>query len=152
MEPIIRYVVGELKTLAHAPVAFLAALLVLGAAVWWAMDWRYQGIIDNLQQDLKSARFQQSHHITDIRISPYRVRSDDDVLNVVSLPMEIILPTEFPEGKTIVIKDKTGKVWPNSRIIVRSENGKIDGLLQFELNTNYSAVDLMWDGQTWSIY
>jgi hypothetical protein len=41
MEPIIKYVVGEMRVIAKAPATFFVALLVLGAAIWWAMDWRY---------------------------------------------------------------------------------------------------------------
>ena len=43
----IKYVVGEMRVIANAPAAFLAALLVLSGAMWWAISWRYSGVIEN---------------------------------------------------------------------------------------------------------
>jgi hypothetical protein len=58
MEPerIVKYVLGELRVIGGAPVSFFAALLVLAGAVWWAMDWRYSGIIANRDAELGSAK------------------------------------------------------------------------------------------------
>jgi hypothetical protein len=62
MESIIKYVVGELSTIAHAPVAFIAAILILGTAAWWALDWRYSGIIANRDAELSSAKVQRDDY------------------------------------------------------------------------------------------
>jgi hypothetical protein len=53
MEAIIKYVVGEMRVIAEAPAIFTIALLVLSAAVWWAMDWRYGSIINNQGSEIK---------------------------------------------------------------------------------------------------
>jgi hypothetical protein len=62
MEAFIRYVVGELKEIARTPLTFITASLVIAAAIWWAMDWRYSGIIDNLKSDLEIARDQRDDY------------------------------------------------------------------------------------------
>jgi len=45
MESIIKYVVGEMRVIATAPATFAIALLVLTAAAWWLMDWKYSSVI-----------------------------------------------------------------------------------------------------------
>ncbi|HUC50546.1 MAG TPA: hypothetical protein VMA30_14275 [Xanthobacteraceae bacterium] len=62
MDSIIQYVVGELKHIARFPVAFVAAVLVMVAGAWWAMDWRYSGVIANLHSDLDTARNQRDNY------------------------------------------------------------------------------------------
>jgi hypothetical protein len=47
MDQLIKYVVGEMRVIADAPVVFIAALLVIGGSIWWAMRWRYSGIIES---------------------------------------------------------------------------------------------------------
>lgn len=49
METIIKYVVGEMRVIAGALATFVIALLVLGTAIWWAIDWKYAAVIS--QQD-----------------------------------------------------------------------------------------------------
>jgi len=56
MEAFVRYVVGEMSTIAHAPVAFVAATLIAGVLIWWMLDWRYSGIIANKDAELSLAR------------------------------------------------------------------------------------------------
>jgi hypothetical protein len=62
MESIIKYVVGELSTIVHAPGVFVTAVLALGAAVWWAMDWRYAGVIANRDSEISSLRTQRDEY------------------------------------------------------------------------------------------
>jgi hypothetical protein len=47
VESFIKYVLGEMRVFAEAPVTFIVALLVLGGVVWWLLDWRYSGIVSN---------------------------------------------------------------------------------------------------------
>ena len=47
---------GELRVIRGAPVSFFSALLVVGGANWWAMDWRYGGIVANRDAELASAK------------------------------------------------------------------------------------------------
>lgn len=54
MEQIIKYVVGEMRVIAEAPVTFGLALIALVAAIWWFMDWRYAGVIVNKDSDIAS--------------------------------------------------------------------------------------------------
>jgi hypothetical protein len=62
MEQLIHYVLSELKVIARAPVVFAAALLILAAAIWWAMDWRYSGIIANRAAQISSLETQRDEY------------------------------------------------------------------------------------------
>ncbi|KQZ00682.1 hypothetical protein ASD45_07325 [Pseudolabrys sp. Root1462] len=62
METIIKHLIGELSIIAQAPVTFLAALLVAGAVIWWAMDWRYSGIVANRDSEISSLKIQRDEY------------------------------------------------------------------------------------------
>lgn len=62
MEPLIRYVLGELKMIARAPAVFAAALLILAGGIWWALDWRYSGIIANRDAEISSLKTQRDEY------------------------------------------------------------------------------------------
>lgn len=47
MEAFIKYVLGEMRVIADAPLSFTVALLVIAGVIWWAIDWRYSGILSN---------------------------------------------------------------------------------------------------------
>jgi hypothetical protein len=47
MEQLIKYVLGEMRVVRGAPLALSTALLVLSGAIWWAVNWRYAGVIEN---------------------------------------------------------------------------------------------------------
>jgi hypothetical protein len=47
MDQIIKYVLSEIRVISEAPVAFSACLLVLAGVIWWAVNWRYSGVIDS---------------------------------------------------------------------------------------------------------
>lgn len=53
---VIQYVLTEMRTIARAPVIFISALLVLALAAWWAMDWRYNGIIANKDSEISNLK------------------------------------------------------------------------------------------------
>jgi hypothetical protein len=46
-EIVIKYIVGESRTLRKAPASAIAIILGVFSVVWIAMDWRYAGIIAN---------------------------------------------------------------------------------------------------------
>jgi len=46
-EIVIKYILGESRTLRNAPASAIAIILGVFAVVWIAMDWRYAGIIAN---------------------------------------------------------------------------------------------------------
>jgi hypothetical protein len=62
MESLVKYVLGEMNVIAHAPVTIVAALLIVAGVIWWAMDWRYSGIIANRDAELSSARTQRDEY------------------------------------------------------------------------------------------
>ena len=45
-EQFVRYILGELRLIAKAPLVFGAAVLFLGAIIWAALRWRYSGMIE----------------------------------------------------------------------------------------------------------
>ena len=45
-EQFVRYVLGEVRLIAEAPLVFGAAVLFLGAIIWAALRWRYSRIIE----------------------------------------------------------------------------------------------------------
>ena len=45
-EQFVRYILGELRLIAEAPLVFGAAVLFLGAIIWAALRWRYSGMIE----------------------------------------------------------------------------------------------------------
>lgn len=56
MESLVKYVVGEMSTIAHAPAIFIVALLVVTGGIWWAIDWRYGSVIVNRDAEISSLR------------------------------------------------------------------------------------------------
>jgi hypothetical protein len=62
MESFIKYVLQEMRVIRRAPVVFGAALLILGVAIWWAMDWRYSGIIANRDAKVSGAKAQRDEY------------------------------------------------------------------------------------------
>jgi hypothetical protein len=62
MEQLIHYVLGELRVIARAPIVFAAALLILGSGIWWALDWRYSGIIANRDSEISSLQIQRDEY------------------------------------------------------------------------------------------
>src|SRR6476620_7116907 len=52
MDQIIKYVLDELRVLGDAPVVFAGAILIISGAIWWALSWRYSGIIKNRERTI----------------------------------------------------------------------------------------------------
>src|SRR5258708_34613959 len=47
LEIVIKYILGELRTIRNAPSSAVVVVLAILTVVWIAMDWRYGGIIGN---------------------------------------------------------------------------------------------------------
>jgi len=47
MDQFFKYVLGEMRVIRGAPIAFSTALLVLLSVAWTAVNWRFSGIIEN---------------------------------------------------------------------------------------------------------
>ena len=62
MEQFFKYVLGEIRVIANAPLVFGTALLALAGAIWWAMDWRYSGIISNRDFEIASLKTQRDEY------------------------------------------------------------------------------------------
>jgi hypothetical protein len=41
LDDFVKYILGEWRMIAQAPVSFSVAVLVAGAIIWWAMSWGY---------------------------------------------------------------------------------------------------------------
>jgi hypothetical protein len=99
-----------------------------------------------------AARDPSHRNITEVSVSPYRAKPNDDVLNVITLPMQIILPADFPKGKTITVKDMNGEANAHP-IIITAEGGKIDNVLPaFQIVINRGSNSFIWDGRIWSVH
>jgi hypothetical protein len=88
MESFLKYVVGELSTIAQAPVAFCAAVLVLGAAIWGAIDWRYSTILVHRDSEisiLKTERDEYKDQLASAPVipKPQRHLTDDQKIKLV---------------------------------------------------------------------
>ena len=52
MDEIIKYLLGEMRVLGNAPVVFAGTILIVAGAIWWALSWRYSGIIKNRERTI----------------------------------------------------------------------------------------------------
>jgi hypothetical protein len=82
----------------------------------------------------------------------YSVNSSDGVISVGTTisGINITLPLSPVAGKEIIIKDAVGLCATNNITVLG--NGKtIDGASSFVMNTNYKALNLIFDGTTWMV-
>jgi hypothetical protein len=59
VEPFIKYILGEFRMIANAPVSYIVAVLGAALLIWIALGWRYDAIINNKDSEitlLKSQR------------------------------------------------------------------------------------------------
>jgi len=87
MDQITNYVLGEMRVLGNAPVLFAVTILIIAAAIWWALSWRYSGIIRNRERT----------------IALYRNRLGG------ASPDEAKARIDSLEGQILTLKDR---VWP----------------------------------------
>ncbi len=91
---------------------------------------------------------------TNVNTSPYVVLSTDNWLGVDSSggPIIVQLPNAPSIGRTLTIKDRTGSANTNT-ITVTTVGGavNIDGATTYVMNTQYSAIQVLFDGTTYQI-
>jgi len=52
MDQLIKYILDETRVIGDAPAVFAGTILVIAAIIWWAMSWRYSGIIKNRERTI----------------------------------------------------------------------------------------------------
>ena len=67
MDPIIKYLLGEMNIIAQAPVTIAAAILILGGIMWWAIEWRYGAIIGHRNAELDRIRAERDDYREKLR-------------------------------------------------------------------------------------
>jgi hypothetical protein len=92
-------------------------------------------------------------HITTVTTGSYLVLPSDDVLLVDfrKFGATIVLPSGFPKGKIITVKDKTGVASVNP-IRITAERGKIDGVPELQLAADYGYISFIWNGEESSTF
>lgn len=92
---------------------------------------------------------------TDVSVSPYVVLSTDLYVSVDCslIPITIQLPDAPALYQRWVIKDRTGNASINN-ITVTTVTGAvlIDGNATFVINTDYEAINVVWNGTTYEVY
>jgi hypothetical protein len=153
------------KVVKGAPVPFAIAVLIAAVIVWGAMNWSYSTLLtdknaqielqDRQLADLREAvksggSIQKS--VIQVNSDLYRVQQTDDVIEVFTVPSTIILPPTATKGKTVTVKDKTGRANGQPIKIVVDGGAKMDSLPAIEIQGMYGSVGFIWDGREWSIY
>jgi hypothetical protein len=130
----------------------IGAICGFGVATFW-----WSGTVSTLRerivllQENRTAGYKRIVEVT--RGPSYRVQQDDDVIQVNiddGSAVTIYLPSGFPKGKVVTIKDKKGNSF-DVPITIVSDAGTIDGLRQFVLGINRGIISFIWDGVGWSI-
>lgn len=92
---------------------------------------------------------------TNVNTTPYVVLPTDQYLGVDSsgAPIQINLPDAPATGRTFNIKDRTGSANTNA-ITVTTVGGVvlIDGSATYVMNTQYAAINVLFDGTTYQIF
>lgn len=92
---------------------------------------------------------------TAVNSSPYVVLSTDQFLGVDCSggPITIQLPNAPSAGRVFYIKDSTGNANTNN-ITVTTVGGAvtIDGSTSYAMNTQYAAINVLFDGSTYQIF
>ena len=52
MDQITNYVLDQMRVIGNAPVVFALAILIIAGVIWWALRWRYSGIIRNRERTI----------------------------------------------------------------------------------------------------
>lgn len=92
---------------------------------------------------------------TTVSTTPYTVLSTDDYLgvNCSSSAITIKLPNAPTTGRVYIIKDSTGNAQTNN-ITVTTVGGSvtIDGATTFVMNTQYEAIQVIFNGTSYEIF
>jgi hypothetical protein len=101
MEQLFKYVLGEMRLIAQTPVVFAMAVLVVGGAIWWAMGWRYSGIIANRDSEISSLRTQRDEYKDKLSGA-----SPDQAAHTIKSLTEQVAALRDKEG------ERSAKEWP----------------------------------------
>lgn len=92
---------------------------------------------------------------TSVTTTPYVVLSTDEFLgvNVSAVPRTIQLPNAPSTGRVIYIKDSTGNANTNN-ISVTTVGGAvtIDGVTTYTMNTQYSSINVIFNGTSYEVF
>jgi hypothetical protein len=92
---------------------------------------------------------------TDVNTSPYVVVATDQYLGIDCsiIPITIQLPDAPAVGRSWTLKDRTGSSFTNN-ITVTTVGGAvlIDGAPSLLMNTNYSSINVLFDGTAYQVY
>lgn len=92
---------------------------------------------------------------TNVHTTPYVVLSTDEYLSVDCSGMAITvnLPNAPATGRSYIIKDRTGNAFTNN-ITVTTVGGvvDIDGATTFVMNTNFEAIQVLFNGTSYEIF
>jgi hypothetical protein len=92
---------------------------------------------------------------TNVNTTPYIVLSTDEYLGVdcSGAPIQINLPNAPSTGRVFNIKDRTGNANINN-ITVTTVGGvvNIDGATTYVMNTQYAAINVLFDGTTYQVW
>jgi hypothetical protein len=58
MDTFVKYILGELRMIADAPVSYVVAVVATALLIWWAMEWRYSGVISNRDSEINVIKTQ----------------------------------------------------------------------------------------------
>jgi hypothetical protein len=136
--------------------AIIVALCIGGVAGYGASSLYWSGQNATLKErvaQLQDAKTPSQLRIVEVTDSFYRVKLNDDVIqvnNAKEQKVTISLPSGFPKGKLVTIKDKKGDAFA-MHIVIVSEVGKIDTLPELVIATNKGSFSLIWDGSDWSM-
>jgi hypothetical protein len=61
-EAFIKYVLGEFRMISEAPLSFATCIAASLLVIWFAMDWRYGGVINNKDSELSLAKAQRDDY------------------------------------------------------------------------------------------
>lgn len=165
MPKLLSDIIAEWSMIKAAPRSFVLAVGAVAVAIWLVIAWSYNAVLNskNAQIEMQDRQIVGLHDavaghapsqkvVTDVTSTPYRVQITDDVLEVFISPSEIILPIGFPRGKSVTIKDMTGKA-VSAPITITAEGGQVDGLLpQVQIQSNRAAFSFIWNGKEWSLF
>jgi hypothetical protein len=153
------------KVVRGAPVPFAVAVLIAAGVIWGAVNWSYSGVLasKNAQIELQDRQLADLREavkngapsqksVIQVNSDLYRVQETDDVIEVFSVPSTIILPQNAPKGKSVTVKDKTGRANGKPIKIVVDGGAKIDSLSDVEIQGMYGSFGFIWDGKEWSLY
>src|SRR5258708_1769808 len=62
LEAFIKYVLGEFRIIWDAPLSFATSVAAVALITWFAMDWRYGGVISNKDSELSLAKAQRDDY------------------------------------------------------------------------------------------